>query len=98
MGFASLMLGRDQDAITYLQRSLALNPDNDSTQGWTDRLLAAAYARTGQMEEAKRSLAEADRLWPYDTVRSHWPEDPSSAVLCRADQRLSGGVAPRGRA
>ncbi len=96
MGFASLMLGRNQDAITYLQRSLALNPDNDSTQGWTDRLLAAAYARTGQMEDAKRSLAEADRLWPYDTVRGHWPEDSTSAVYAeqikgyQASLRLAG--------
>ena len=93
---SSLMLGRNQDAITYLQRSLALNPDNDSTQGWTDRLLAAAYARTGQMEDAKRSLAEADRLWPYDTVRGHWPEDSTSAVYAeqikgyQASLRLAG--------
>ena len=27
MGFAALMLGRDQDAIAFLQRSLAINPE-----------------------------------------------------------------------
>ena len=31
MGFASLMLGRDQDAITFLQRSLAINPEDDGS-------------------------------------------------------------------
>ena len=28
MGFAALMLRRDQDAIAFFQRSLALNPEN----------------------------------------------------------------------
>jgi tetratricopeptide (TPR) repeat protein len=72
MGFASLMLGRDQDAITYLQRALDLNPGygSPSTYLW----LAAAYARTGQINVARQTLAEADRAWPYMTVRSVNPE------------------------
>ena len=41
-------------------------------------MLAAAYARTGQIDEAKRWLSEADRLWPYYTVRSLYPEELSS--------------------
>jgi TolB-like protein len=81
MGFASLMLGRDQDAITFLQRSLALNPEGSDQ--WAYRLLAAAYARLGKFEEARRSLAEADRRWPYDTVRSHFPDNPSSSVYAK---------------
>jgi adenylate cyclase len=24
--------------------------------------------------------AEANRIWPFDTVRGHWPEDPTNAV------------------
>jgi adenylate cyclase len=78
MGFASLMLGRDRDAITFLQRSLAMNPEGGGTQVY--RQLAAAYARTGQIEEAKHALAEADRLWPYDTVRSYAPNELSSTI------------------
>ena len=54
MGFASLMLGRDQDAITFLQRSIAMNPEIHGVLNWTYRLLAAAYARTGQLVEARR--------------------------------------------
>jgi tetratricopeptide (TPR) repeat protein len=78
MGFASLMLGRDQDAITFLQRSLALNPEGSDQ--WAYRLLAAAYARLGKFEEARRSLAEADRRWPYDTVRSHFTRSRSGVI------------------
>ena len=83
MGFASLLLGRDTDAIKFLERSLSINPDYYSHQR-TFRFLAAAYARTGRVSEARHALSEADRLFPYDTVRSHWPDDPSSIVY--ADQ------------
>ena len=88
MGFASLMLGRDRDAITFLERSLAINPDNNGYHQWIYRFLAAAYARAGQMPEAKHALAEADRLWPYDTVRMHWPDDPSSSVYAEQIRRF----------
>jgi TolB-like protein/DNA-binding winged helix-turn-helix (wHTH) protein len=79
MGFAALMLGRDQDVIVFSRRSLALNPENSANR-WTYRYLAAAFARTGQMDEAKRALSEGDRLWPYFTIRSVHPEELSSPV------------------
>jgi TolB-like protein/DNA-binding winged helix-turn-helix (wHTH) protein len=80
MGFAALLLGRHQDAITFLGRSLALNPEVHAGTSWIYRWLAAAYARTGQMEQARHWLSEADRLMPYITVRSHFPEDLSNDV------------------
>ena len=79
MGFAALMLGRDQDAIAFFQRSLVLNPETSANR-WTHQMMAAAYARTGQTEEARRSLSAADRLWPYLTVRGVSPEELSSPV------------------
>ena len=81
MGTCSLWLGRDRDAITYLERSLTMKPETDSYTHWQYRKLAAAYARTGQMEEARQYLSKANRLWPYDTVRSHYPDDLSSRVF-----------------
>ncbi len=33
------------------------------------------------MEEARQYISRADRLWPYDTVRSHYPHNPSSSVV-----------------
>jgi TolB-like protein/DNA-binding winged helix-turn-helix (wHTH) protein/tetratricopeptide (TPR) repeat protein len=86
MGFASLMLGRDQDAITFYQRSLAMAPEAGGNQN-VYRELAAAYARTGQMEPARQALAEADRLWPFDTVRSHAPEVLTSSVYVEQYRR-----------
>ena len=58
MGFAALMLGRDQEAIAFLQRSLAMNPKPGALQ-WTYRMLAAAHARTGQIDEAGAGCPQA---------------------------------------
>jgi TolB-like protein/DNA-binding winged helix-turn-helix (wHTH) protein len=79
MGFAALMLGRDQDAIAFFRRSLALNPENPANR-WTYRMMAAAFARTGQMDESKRALSEGDQFWPYFTIRGVYPEELSSPV------------------
>jgi adenylate cyclase len=68
IGYDQLLLGRYQDAITSLQRSLAINPAFGSS--WRYFGVAAAYAATGQIDQARRVVAEANRLWPYFTVRS----------------------------
>ncbi len=81
MGYASLMLGRDQDAIIFSEKSLALHPEA-SPQGrhWTYSAIAAAHARLGHMDQAYRALTEAKRLWPFDTVRSETPVNPGNTV------------------
>ncbi|HEX5006187.1 MAG TPA: rhodanese-like domain-containing protein, partial [Hyphomonadaceae bacterium] len=91
MGFAALMLGRDQDAIAFFRRSLALNPETPAHR-WTYRMLAAAYARTGQIDEAKRSLSIGDRLWPYFTVRGVYPEELSSPVYVQQIRNYQAGL------
>ena len=58
MGFAALLLGRDREAIAFLQRSLAMTPEA-SGRDWTYRMLAAAHARTGQIDEARHWLSES---------------------------------------
>jgi tetratricopeptide (TPR) repeat protein len=65
MGKASLLLGREQDAISLLERAIAMNPNDQ----WAHRWLTVAYALVGRIDEAKGCLAKADRLWPYDTIR-----------------------------
>jgi adenylate cyclase len=80
IGWYSLLLGRDLDAIKYLKKSLAINTDDDGTVHWQYSRLAAAYARIGKMEEAWQYLVRANRLWPYDTVRSRAPEALLSSV------------------
>jgi adenylate cyclase len=80
IGWYSLLLGRDLDTINYLERSLAIKPEEDGSTHWQYRWLAAAYARTGNVAPARQYLASAERLWPYDTVRSGAPELLTSPV------------------
>jgi rhodanese-related sulfurtransferase len=96
MACASVLLGKDEDAITFSERSLALNQDNSGLRATTYRRLAAAYARSGQLSAAKRALAEADLLEPLETVRTYRPCAPLTTVATeeiRRDQdalRLAG--------
>jgi len=93
IGVASLMLGRDEDAITFLERSLALHPDASvNFRQSTIRQMAAAHARLGHDELARRALAEANRLWPFDTVRGHSPLDPGSAVAAEQIRAYQDGL------
>jgi adenylate cyclase len=89
LGFSLLMLGRDEESIIWSQRALAADPNSDASLRATLNLrLAAAYARLGHLDEAHRGVAEANRLWPYDTVRMHWPDDPSSRVYAEQIERF----------
>jgi adenylate cyclase len=92
MGFASLMLGRDEDAIRYLEQSQATNPDPQGLSNPIKRMLAAAYAWTGRTEKAKQALIEADRIWPFDTARSHWPDGVLSSVFAEQIRRYQDGL------
>ncbi len=87
LGCASMLLGKDQDAITFSERSLALNTDNLGLHATTYRRLAAAYARSGQIPAAKRALAEADDLEPYETIRTYRPCAPLSTIATEEIRR-----------
>jgi tetratricopeptide (TPR) repeat protein len=78
IGEAHLFLGHDDEAIQWLERTLSANQDQrDNHPGGTKRKLAAAYARAGTDGEARRVLVLANKDWPFDTVRGHWPDDPN---------------------
>jgi hypothetical protein len=42
--------------------------------------MAAAHAPLGRLAEARQALAESNRIWPYDTIRTHFPHDLNSRV------------------
>ncbi|MEA2789119.1 MAG: adenylate cyclase, partial [Acetobacteraceae bacterium] len=93
LGFALLLIERDGDSIIWTQRALAANPNHAA--GWRAQYnlrLAAAHARLGHLDEARRTVAEANRLWPYDTVRMHWPDDPSSRVYAAQIARFQAAL------
>jgi adenylate cyclase len=86
MGWALLLLGRVPDATTFLERAIAMNPNDQFGRRW----LAAAYALGGRLEEARRCLAEVNRLWPYDTARGFrgysCPRGLSPNIVCSTAQ------------
>ena len=51
-GWANLLMGRNEDAVPWLQKSIAIT----SASGRTRMLLAAAYQRLGKTEEAKAAM------------------------------------------
>jgi adenylate cyclase len=78
LALALLLLGRNDDAIVWMQRALAANPNLDAPGRASLNLrIAAAHAGLGRSHQARLALAEANRIWPYDTVRTHAPDDPS---------------------
>jgi Flp pilus assembly protein TadD len=63
-GWTSLYMGRNEDAVFWLERSIAITP----ASGRPLMLLAVAYQRLGRPDEAKAALARAMELWPGSTV------------------------------
>ena len=62
-------------SITWNERCLIANPETPSYQrAWRYSQIACAHARNGDIRAARTALAEAVRLAPHDTVRSHYPE------------------------
>jgi tetratricopeptide (TPR) repeat protein len=93
MGLALLLLGRDEESIVWTQRALAANPNGDANdRAQLNIRLAAAHARLGQLDEAHRAIAEANRIWPYDTVRKHWPDDRSSRAHAEQIERYQAAL------
>jgi len=68
-GWANLLMGRNEDAIPWLQRSIAITP----ATGRTDFMLAVAYHRLGRTNEAHAAFAKAMALRPGATALNVGP-------------------------
>ena len=80
-------IGRDKEGIALADRALV----GDLTAFERKTLLlwqAAAYARTGDQEAAKRAVDAALRINPFDTVRARAPNVPDSP----ADRAVVRGI------
>jgi DNA-binding winged helix-turn-helix (wHTH) protein/tetratricopeptide (TPR) repeat protein/TolB-like protein len=64
MGVSYLMMGRDEEALPWLQRSITITP----ASGRSLILLAAAYQRLGRTDEANTALTQGLKLRPGSTV------------------------------
>ncbi|WP_234680874.1 winged helix-turn-helix domain-containing protein [Bradyrhizobium monzae] len=79
-GMANVFMGRDEEALPWLQRSIAITP----ATGRSHLMLAAAYQRSGRFEEAKAAIAEGLRLRPGTTRQSVWPPMKNVSPVCIA--------------
>jgi adenylate cyclase len=71
---AYLLLGQNTKAIDSAQRAVAENCLGPSFEiGECYVLMASAYALDGQLNAARHALAEANRCWPFRTVRTFFP-------------------------
>jgi adenylate cyclase len=66
------LLGRSEEAIAWIRRALAANPDMRVEQrGNAYRVLAVTNARMGRLDEARRWIEEGNKIRPFDTVRRY---------------------------
>lgn len=79
-GLANVLMERYEEALPWLQRSIAITP----ATGRSHLLLAAAYQRSGRLEEAKAAVAEGLRLRPGTTRLSVSPSMKNASPVCIA--------------
>jgi Flp pilus assembly protein TadD len=84
-GWANLLMGRAEDAVPWLLKSIAIT----SASGRTHMLLAAAYQQLGKTEEARAAMEKGRELRPGSTVQNvPTPKRNSSPVYIEAAERI----------
>jgi DNA-binding winged helix-turn-helix (wHTH) protein/tetratricopeptide (TPR) repeat protein len=84
-GWAYMLMGRAEDAVPWLQKSIAIT----SASGRTHMLLAAAYQHMGKTEEAKAAMRKGMELRPGSTYHNvPTPTKNSSPVYIEAAERI----------
>lgn len=63
-GWVDMLMERDEDAVPWLQRSIAITP----ASGRSYMLLAVAYLRLGRLDEAKATMAKGLTMRPGSTA------------------------------
>ncbi|KRE08036.1 transcriptional regulator CadC [Bosea sp. Root381] len=84
-GWSYLFMGRAEEALPWLQRSIAITP----ASGRTHMLLAAAYQQLGRTAEARAAMAKALELRPGSTAsNAPHPTKNASPVFLEAAERV----------
>ena len=92
-GWANLLMGRAEDAVPWLQKSIAIT----SASGRTHMLLAAAYQRLGKTDEARAAMEKGRELRPGSTMRNvPPPRKNASPVYLEASERIMQSMAAAG--
>ncbi|MBA7473989.1 hypothetical protein ES707_09336 [subsurface metagenome] len=77
-GMTYALMGRFEEALPWLQRSIAITPGT----GRSHFLLGAAYQRTGRLEEARAAIAEGLKLRPGTTRLNVSPPMKNASPVC----------------
>ena len=97
MAFSMMQAGRYGDSAAWFARSLAAAPDAPSPlRARSYHNMSASLALAGRLDEARRAAREARRLWPFDTVRSHYPLALDSPALVAHEYVFRRGLALAG--
>lgn len=92
-GWANLLMGRAEDAIPWLQKSIAIT----SASGRTHMLLAAAYQQLGKADEARAAMEKGRELRPGSTVLNvPPPKKNASPIYIEASERIMQSMAAAG--
>ena len=84
-GWANMLMGRAEDAVPWLQKSIAIT----AASGRTHMLLAAAYQQLGKTDEARTAMEKGRELRPGSTVQNvPTPKKNSSPVYIEAAERI----------
>lgn len=93
VGWSYVMLGRYEEALPWLEGSIAITP----ASGRPLMILAAAYYRVGRVEEAKAALARALQVRPGSTTSNiKLPEKNSSPAFLSQSAKLTNALAELG--
>jgi tetratricopeptide (TPR) repeat protein len=88
LGTALAALGRLDESIAWNRRALAAVPASyTSLRAQYNLRIAAAAIALGDRKGAHSAVAEANRIWPYDTARSHTPGEGSSRAFAELVER-----------
>ncbi|MCK1512783.1 winged helix-turn-helix domain-containing protein [Bradyrhizobium sp. 190] len=84
-GWANMLMGRAEDAVPWLQKSIAIT----AASGRTHMLLAAAYQQLGKTDEARAAMEKGREIRPGSTVGNvPTPRKNSSPVYIEAAERI----------
>jgi adenylate cyclase len=93
MAFSLMMAGRYDESAAWFERALAANPDAPPPLlARRYRNMSASLALAGRLDEARQAASEAQRLWPFDTVRSSYPLDLRSPPLVAHEHVFQRGM------
>jgi tetratricopeptide (TPR) repeat protein len=88
VGFAELGIGRDEEAVVWLNRSIGLNPSHPTPHF----LLAAALARLGRLDEAQDAVRAGFEISPRFTIArfQSWPAIDNPVYLAGRERMIEG--------